>query len=718
MSRYWAWPGAHTGGARRLALSLLLCSLLAGCTQTERWNVLIVTFDTTRADHIGSYGNTEARTPVLDQLASEAVLFEHAITPVPITLPAHSSLMTGKVPFAHGVRDNGLFVLGQDQLTLAEILQQAGYRTAAAIGSFPLMSRFGISQGFELFDERIAVDFENIYGERVFPKQRLFFDERRAARVNEAVLPWLEAHHQEPFFLWLHYFDPHHPHEPPAPYNQMFVHDLYAGEIAYADESLGTLLDHLKRLGVYDRTLIVFTADHGEGNGEHRESTHSLLMYNSTLHVPLMIRTPGGASHRVSQWVSLVDVLPTVLDILDISPPEDIQGVSLKPYLSGPPAEDDAGPPRYAETLSPRLSRGWGELRGLLDGHHKYIHGPRPELYDLAQDPHELDNLIEHQPALAADLREQLQGYLEAFAVPELDSSVYVDEDTLRRLRGLGYLQASTTPVGVIEERLRNDGVPPQDYVDTINAYSMAKNLVFQGRLLEAERILTALRKGDTDNAAYLELLIQTYIKLGRHGKALDLLGNISLASGTLPPQKILDLMGSILLAQGKLAEAIVKFQDAQIIESSAAGQHRLAQLYQLLGQTAQQQQHLQRALQQDPRFVPARLDNAILSAQQGLRQQAEKEFQQALTDHPYYERTFYNYGAYLLETGQATQALDYFQRALELQPAYHKARYALIETLLRLDRPEQARHQLERLLQMAGTSPEADLARQLFTTQ
>ncbi|MEM7052884.1 MAG: sulfatase, partial [Acidobacteriota bacterium] len=451
-SRYRPTRGALRRAVLLSAL-LLLCAL--SCTPpAARWSVLLVTFDTTRADHLGAYGHQAARTPVLDRLAAEGVLFEQALAPVPITLPSHSSLMTGKVPPAHGVRDNGLFVLGEEQVTLAERLRGAGYRTAAAIGAYPLLARFGIAQGFELFDDHLGTPYEDLYGQRVLPKERLFFDERPAARVNAAALPWLEDHADEPFFLWLHYFDPHHPHEPPAPYDQLFAHDLYDGEIAYADESLGKVIEHLERLGVADRTVVVMTSDHGEGRGEHEETTHSLLTYQSTLHVPLIVRWPEGPrGRRIGNRVSTIDVLPTVLDLLDLEVPEDIQGQSLLPLLDDEKEGHDRRRELYAETLSPRLSRGWGELRSLVVDGKKYIHGPRPELFDLDGDPRELDDLIDRQPELAAALRGRLERYLERHAARDLDSSVAVDEETVRRLQALGYLQSAGSRVGAVDER-------------------------------------------------------------------------------------------------------------------------------------------------------------------------------------------------------------------------------------------------------------------------
>ncbi|MBL4659316.1 MAG: sulfatase, partial [Alcanivoracaceae bacterium] len=479
-----------TGYPARFFIVLLLIILSSACQQKPSINVLIITFDTTRADHIAAYGNDKAHTPTLDQLAIDGVLYEKALTSIPITLPSHSSIMTGKVPFVHGVRDNGLFKLAEKQETLAEILKENGYKTAAAIGSFPLSSQFGINQGFDYFNEHITQKYEDLFGQRTIPKDRLFFDERKAAQVNDAIMPWIENNAQSPFFAWIHYFDPHHPHEPPAPYNQSFIHDLYLGEIAYADESLGNIIAQLKRLDVYDNTLIVFTSDHGEGLGEHNESTHSLLIYNGTLHVPLIIKYPQQqyANTKISNWVGLVDIFPSILNKLGIVVPDGTQGQIL-------PITDsiDTNHEIYAETLSPRFSRGWGEQRGLVKNGYKYIYGPQKELYNINNDPKEVHNLIKEKPLLANSMKSDLQNYIDEYQDSESHSSIDIDADTLNILRGLGYVQSSAGAVEYFEEKLDDTGEAPQLHVDTISTYSHAKNLLFAGNYIEANRYLDAL---------------------------------------------------------------------------------------------------------------------------------------------------------------------------------------------------------------------------------
>ena len=684
--------------------------------------MLIVTFDTTRADHLAPYGHPEARTPVINQLAAEGVLFERASAPVPITLPSHTTLMTGKVPFTHGIRDNGLFILNQEQQTLAEILKQQGYQTAAGIASFPLTSEFGLNQGFDLFEENITGSYEDLYGQRSFPKSRLFFDERPASRVNEAVFPWLEEHHDEPFFLWVHYFDPHHPHEPPAPYDQLFAHDLYSGEIAYADESLGRLLEHLKSLGVYDNTIVVLTSDHGEGNNEHNESTHSTLMYNSTLHVPLIIRHPEqqGAGQRIKPWVGTVDVMPTILDMLDLDIPTDIQGSSLWPYVETPGDISSAvNNEIYAETLSPRLGHGWGELRGLLYGDIKYIHGPRPELYDLSVDHDELNNLIEQRSTLAAEMKARLEDYLQEHRVQGLDSSTTVSQETLSRLRGLGYVQFSTEAVGVIEEVLRSDGEAPQDYAGLTSTFSHAKNLLFQGQAIEASRYIQSLLSADPNNIAYRELLIQSEISRGRYAQALELLQALPVdGNGPFSGAQLLRTIGQIQLAQGDVLGALKTYQDAQVIEPTAAIEYQIARMQAQLGQLDAYHASLNQALILDATFVPARIDLAITQIQQNNFAAAQAHFEQALIDNPYDARSLYNYGTFLIQTNQHDLAVQYLQRAMTVNNRYLRAHYALIETLFTLGEKDTANQELQTLLGYAAQSQEAEWARQLSEQQ
>ncbi len=661
---------------------LILCFLLTnGCQQKEQWNVLIVTFDTTRADHIATYGNDSARTPVLDQLANDGVVYERSLAPIPITLPSHTSIMTGQVPFVHGVRDNGLFKLSDKKLTLAEILRQQGFATGAAIGSFPLTSQFGISQGFDFFNEHITQKFEDIFGERTIAKDKLFFDERKAAQVNDAIMPWIEQQvtsSDDPFFAWVHYFDPHHPHEPPAPYNQSFVHDLYQGEIAYSDESLGNIISQLKRLGVYDNTMIVFTSDHGEGMNEHNESTHSLLVYNSTVHVPLIVKYPlqKYAGTRVSQWVGSVDILPTILNQLKIDTPEDIQGRIL-------PLDDDQNDQAeyYIETLSPRFSRGWGEQRGLVKNDKKYIYGPKKELYNLQNDHAEVDNIIDENPQLAEQMKNDLAAYIDEYQLGEGNSSVEVDSDTLNTLRGLGYVQSSAQAIDYFEEKLDDSGDAPQLHVATISSYSQAKNLLFNGQYIEGSRYLDALLLTDADNLAYLELKIQADMQLGNYEAAKETIEHLPNDSyGTLQAHDRMVLLAKIHFFQGDYDQSTMLFEDAENLETTAVGQFYLAKLYAIKNKWVQQQQHLKAVLDFNPNDVNVLNDLAISYSQDGQILLAENTFKQAIASNPYHQLSHYNYATYLFNIGDEASAEYQYLQAIKMDKYYIKAYYALVE--------------------------------------
>ncbi|MCG8461069.1 MAG: sulfatase-like hydrolase/transferase [Holophagales bacterium] len=669
--------------------------------------MLLVTFDTTRADHMEVYGGPAA-TPHSNRLADEGWVFEQAYSPVPITLPSHSTIMTGKVPFAHGVRDNGLFELGAEQETLAELLRDAGYVTAASVGSFPVTSKFGIDQGFELFDENLNASFEDFFGNRVVEKRHLHFDERPAGQVNEPLMSWLEDLDGQPFFAWAHYFDPHFPHTPPAPYNQLYAHDLYAGEIAYADASLGALLDLLRQRGLYDDTIVVVTADHGEGRGEHNESTHSLLAYNSTLHVPLIVKPPAAflerapAGSRFSTRVGLVDIMPSILHWLGLEAPEGIQGQPLDAVaVSGStPAKDRV---IYAETLSPRISQGWGELRALFVDDLKYIHGPRPELFDLVDDPKELHDLTAERPEDRDRLKRNLQSYLDRHAVPGLDASIEGDEETTRRLMALGYVQPSGVDVGPIAEELSEDGDPPQDRAITISMYSQAKQLLYEERWLDALEHLERLLRLDPDNGHYIELIADAEARLGRIDQALRRLRSIPSDAFVPTRGDVLTTIGTLLLHKGDMRGALEHFRDAQLLRRTAAGQYQIAQLYQAEGDDTQAVTHLEAALELDPAFLPARLVLAVVDARRGNPEAAESGFQRALSDHPLFPYGHFNYAVFLLSRARREEALEHLRRAVVLAPDYHQARAALTALLVELEQEDEA---LDHYLELAGRAP------------
>lgn len=717
--RFFSWTSWALVLVALVALACLGCSA-ADRDESNRWNVLLVTFDTTRADRIGCYGNDRIQTPTLDGLAADGVRFARTLSAAPITAPSHSTILTGRYPIAHGVRDNGLFVLGEEQLTLAEILRAEGYATAAAVGAYPVTSRFGLAQGFDLFDDHLTGGFEDHLGQRAVPKERLFFDERRAAQVNEALLPWFSEHAAggsgRPFFAWVHYFDPHQPFEPAPPYDQLYADDLYDGEIAYADSRLGFLLDHLEALGELDRTLVIMTADHGEGLGEHGELTHAVLAYNSTLHVPLIIRPPAGVAPEgtvVEDWVGTVDLVPTVLELLDIERPEGLQGRSLVPLWS-PEAEASASRRRYAENLSPRLTHGWGELRVLFDGSMKYIHGPRPELYDLETDPGELHDLVADRPEETRRLRGILEQFIARNAVAGTSTVETLDEEVRRRLESLGYLHSPASAGQTVSETLSDEGVAPRDRVGDINDLSAAKHLLFEGRFADAVHYTGKLTASSPENPLYLDLHATALAGLGRLDEAWEAMERLR-EEGAVS-DFLMFRLATTTFEHGERERAVEALREHLESKPDARGWWLLATFHTRLGEADAARAALDRALLEDPSFSPARVDRAVRLARAGELAEAERELRRAIEDGPYYARAFYNYGTLALHSDRYDDAAGYFRRAIALSPRYLDAYLALVATHLDAGEPELAERVLEDLERLAPQSEQARAARDSWT--
>jgi choline-sulfatase len=376
---------------RTLYVVLILSAAASSApTRTPRPDIFLITIDTLRADHVHCYGYTGVATPALDGLAKDGVRFTQAFTPSPITNTSHASILTGLLPGSHGVTDFGV-PLSVSHPTVAELLKAQGYRTAAFIGAVILDSKSlapGFDRGFDFYDN---------FPEHSSTKSRWGRLERRGMDVVEHAENWLSQHPAGPHFVWVHLYDPHDPYEPPAPYSQIYKDHLYDGEIAYADSALAHFITYLKRTGEYRTSVIVVVGDHGEGLGEHHEDTHGIFLYDSTTHVPLIVKLPGGRSAGavVAAQVRTLDIMPTLLELASASAPQKKDGDSLEPYFDG---KSEAARPAFGETDYP-LRFGWAPLRSVRSDGFKFIEAPRPELYDLPLDPAEMTNKYEPQDA-------------------------------------------------------------------------------------------------------------------------------------------------------------------------------------------------------------------------------------------------------------------------------------------------------------------------------
>jgi arylsulfatase A-like enzyme len=464
-------------------------------------SVLLVTIDTTRADHIGCYGYEGARTPVIDGLAARGARFASTFSVAPITFPSHVSLMTGTIPPYSGVRDNGSHRAVPELLTLAEILQEEGFQTAAFTAAFVLDAQFGLDQGFS--------EYEGVQHKQISAQGLV--EERSALEVNRSAIRWLDRLERErPFFLWVHYFEPHQPYPPAAELPSGMRDRPYDAEIHAADKALGQLVGHLDSLGRGAETLVVVTSDHGESLGEHGEASHSFFTYQGTIHIPLvMAHASLPQASVVEDKVSLVDVYPTVLELLGLDRPIlPPPGRSLAPRLRGEPLEDV---PAYFESLNSYLNYGWAPIQGVAVGERKLIHVPRGELYAWRSDPAEVTNLFAQESEQAAALRTQLQELLAANEPPEREHSSERELTSADRaaLAGLGY--TGTASGGHAEETLAD----PKDGIARIRKEEDIRELVLTGSVEEGARLQRELIEEDPDNAifnshyGYLMLVMQ-----------------------------------------------------------------------------------------------------------------------------------------------------------------------------------------------------------------
>jgi arylsulfatase A-like enzyme len=400
----------------------------------------LITLDTVRADHIGCYGYSRVETPAIDRLARDAVRFEYAYTQVPITLPSHAVILTGTYPMFSGVRDFTSPPLPANIPTLADMLRRSGYQTAAFVSSFVLNSMWGLNRGFEVYDDDMGIDKNR--------PRYLFLLARRGDDTTDRFLAWLSRKGDRPFFAWLHLYDAHSPYRSPEPYHSRYAGRPYDGAIAFDDAQVERVISRLRALNLYKDTLIVLLSDHGESLGEHGESEHGFFLYNATLRVLLIIKPPGEPvrSLAVSHPVSTVDVASTIAQVCKIAPATSrgLQGRSLlNPSVLKAPGDFKANASEvlYAESYYSRHSFGWHQLRALLTRDFKYIDAPRPELYDLHQDPGERSNIVAANSAVASTLRENLSEFERKFAVPEKQPvTSALDPETLERLKSLGYV--------------------------------------------------------------------------------------------------------------------------------------------------------------------------------------------------------------------------------------------------------------------------------------
>jgi arylsulfatase A-like enzyme/Flp pilus assembly protein TadD len=634
-------------------------------------NVLLVTIDTLRADRVGAYGSPLGLTPAIDRLAREGLRVSTAYSHVPLTLPSHATIMTGLYPFSNGVRDNGTFRLDGTRSTLAKALKAAGYRTGAFVGAFVLDARFGLNAGFDVYDDRMlgnGADLEVV--------------QRSAEQVLAPAADWilgaqpaLSPQPRAPWLAWIHLYDPHEPYTPPEPYRSRYASDLYAGEIAYADQALGTFLDRLRAAGALDRTLVVVTSDHGESLGEHGERTHGLFAYDSTLRVPLVLWSAGTLRPGTFEGPArLVDIMPTVLDLLGVQPPAPTDGRSLRPFISGEQSLDRT--PSYFEALNANLTRGWAPLKGVIVDRLKLIDLPIPELYDLSADPAETKNIYAAQPERARVLESALDRLASA-ATPIAPTGV--DADAEARLRSLGYVVGSSPRPA----RAYTAADDPKRLVhlnaaldDAVAAWSRGNpgGPGDPGSIVEAINILRRIVKERPDLTVAYDRLAFMLRATGRMPEAVAVLDQAARAGHA--DAALLRSLGSLLRDSGDLQRSASVLE--AIVEENGAdlqGLDALGQTYTRMHRTRDAEAMFRRVLASSPSSAATWNNLGVLYLSENRAADAIEALSRAVAINPALAGAHNGLGVAFARQGDVKRAVDEWREALRIRPDFEDPR-------------------------------------------
>ncbi len=655
-------------------------------------NVLLVTIDTLRPDRLSCYSDQYLKTPAVDSLAEQGVVFERAFAHVPITLPSHASILLGLNPPTHGVRDNARFKVKPEFTTLAEFLKSHGFSTGAFVGAFPLDSRFGLNQGFDYYNDAFPTQ----------PALPFTFSERKAEKVVVAACQWL-AEQKKPWFCWLHLWDPHAPYLPPEPYLSRFPKDPYSAEVAYVDDELNELFSFLRDRNELEKTLVIFTADHGESLGEHGELTHSYFVYNSTLWVPLIIAGPGVKPRRVTDYVSHVDLFPTICDLLGLAKPGFLEGISLQPLIQGKRRKPV---PIYIESLDPYLNRGCAPIHGLIIEGKKFIDLPRPELYDLNKDFSEKNNLVSeiNPAAYQQKLREIMARMPGAAEVPKTPP---VDQATLRRLQSLGYI-VSTQPQTKKTFSPEDD---PKNFLPIQQNLERAIILHDLGQKEEAIGLLKRVLDERPNFSSAHIYLAHIYYSLGQTREALSVLSEAFKANPL--DHSLAAAYGLFLVRERRYDEAIKVLERAvELYGDDAEAWDQLGIAYWRQENFERAKAAYERALAIDPNhaLVLSNLGALYLSIYFRNKNQSDlgqsiSYFEKATSLDPRLNLAFRGLGMSYKLADQKEKAVEAWKKAIQADPADDFSHFNLGLTLYELGEKAQALPYFEKYLELRGST-------------
>ncbi|NNE08372.1 MAG: sulfatase-like hydrolase/transferase [Gemmatimonadetes bacterium] len=706
-------PATHAGEnrprrARACTILLLFIVLLqSGCGREEGdrpLSVVLISIDTIRPSRIGCYGNDAIETPHIDDLAARGVRFTNCMASAPLTLPSHATILTGQYPFRHRVRNNGRYVLGDERESMAEILKRKEYETAAFVGAFPLAAKFGLAQGFDRYDDEFQQSINEVQ----------HYEERSADRVVDAALAWLDEKGEEDMFLFVHFFDPHFRYEPPEPFATDYASNLYDGEVAFVDQEIGRLLAALREKGIDRRALIVLTGDHGESFGDHGEMSHAIFVYDATIRVPLVMVWPDRASSAipwsrgsvVDDLVRTIDIAPTALALVEAPPMTGAQGVDLSRAGAIESIENS-----YAESFASKEDYGWSPLRSIRTPEWKYIMAPRPELYDLTEDPGETRNVIEENEAVAQRMASELQAWVTEDKSRGTDEAKPLDDETRARLEALGYVTRGGVP-GAKEADLPD----PKDRVGFADRVFDAEGYSNAGRYEEAIEILQEIVVTDDSNHRAWKLLADAYMSTGDLSSAraaidrglesepdnpfllisdahyyslsgdYDKSNEILRAVITLYPRHegvhglIAENYKMVGDWEGAIREAVTETEKNP---ASVKSWNSLGAVYSLSGDDERAIETFRRAIEVDPSEAQSHFNLGNVYMDRGENESAIESYREALRVDPEFVEAYQNWSFIEAEAGRLEKAVALLQKAIRVKPAYANS-YLLLGNLSR----------------------------------
>ncbi len=659
----------------------------------KKLNVILITIDTLRASHVGIYGRGKAKTPNLDKLAEEGAYFKKCITQTPLTLPSHTTILSGTYPLYHKVRDNGGFIVPQKLTLISEILKKKGFKTAAFIAAYVLHSKWGLNQGFDFYEDSFDMSkYKSVSLSKI---------QKRAGEVLKEAEEWIRKNRSKHFFAWIHLYDPHTPYDPPSPYKEMYPGQPYRGEVEYTDYQLGLFFNFLKREALYNKTLIIIVADHGESLGQHKEKTHGFFLYEPTVWVPFIIRAPFKFRKKViTQNVELVDVTPTILDALGfLKEQKGIQGKSLLPLLFE--RKSKISDIAYTETFYPKFHYGWSELKAIYYENFKYILAPKDELYDLSQDERERKNLSLYKKRLRKKLRKMLERFIEEKSKNSLNilENKNLGREEIKKLAALGYI---STFVDTSNKKTLPD---PKDKIGVYNALLKTKRLMREKKYEQAINTVEKIIKSDPEIVDAYMLLGNLYYRKRDFKKAMESFYEVlkrkpdynfatiniincllGLEEFDRAEEKIKEFLkrfpndyalymelGKIRLLKGDYDSALSNFKKVlKLDRKNAEAMNKIGEILIVKKKYDKAKKILKEALKIAPTAKEICYNLAQIAEKEGNIEEAIKFYKMEIKNNSDNFKAFYNLAEDLRERGDFDKAIEYYSKTIEVKPDFN----------------------------------------------